>query len=79
MAASLDSFKSRRSLTVGGETYDYFSLTEAEKNEVRETWRKVRDGVYGEGSRLVVPTEPPAGSGGGRFCWEPPLGDLDLS
>ena len=30
--ASLDSFKSRRTLTVGGKTYDYFSLPEAEKN-----------------------------------------------
>ena len=29
---SLDSFKSRRTLTVGGKTYDYFSLPEAEKN-----------------------------------------------
>ena len=32
MASSLDSFKSLRSLTVGGDTYDYFSLPEAEKN-----------------------------------------------
>ena len=29
---SLDSFKCRRSLNVGGESYDYFSLPEAEKN-----------------------------------------------
>ena len=32
MASSLDSFKSLRSLSVGGDTYDYFSLPEAEKN-----------------------------------------------
>ena len=32
MATSLDSFKSRRTLTVGGKTYDYFSLPAAEKN-----------------------------------------------
>ncbi len=32
MATSLDSFKSRRTLTVGGTTYDYYSLPEAEKN-----------------------------------------------
>ena len=32
MATSLDSFKSRRTLTVGGASYDYFSLPEAEKN-----------------------------------------------
>jgi aconitate hydratase len=30
--SSLDSFKSRRSLSVGGETYENFSLPEAEKN-----------------------------------------------
>ena len=28
---SLDSFKSRKTLTVGGKTYDYFSLKAAEK------------------------------------------------
>lgn len=32
MAKSLDSFKSRKQLTVNGKTYTYFSLTEAEKN-----------------------------------------------
>ena len=32
LASSLDSFKSLRSLSVGGDTYDYFSLPEAEKN-----------------------------------------------
>ena len=32
MATSLDSFKSRRTLTVGGATYEYYSLPEAEKN-----------------------------------------------
>ena len=32
MATSLDSFKSRRTLTVGNASYDYFSLPEAEKN-----------------------------------------------
>ncbi len=32
MTASLDSFKSRRSLPVGADSYDYFSLPEAEKN-----------------------------------------------
>ncbi|RUT30025.1 aconitate hydratase AcnA [Arsenicitalea aurantiaca] len=31
-AASLDSFKSRSTLTVGSKTYTYFSLVEAEKN-----------------------------------------------
>ena len=30
--SSLDSFKARKTLTVGGKTYVYFSLTEAEKN-----------------------------------------------
>ncbi|MBN8994165.1 MAG: aconitate hydratase AcnA [Rhizobiales bacterium] len=30
--ASIDSFKSRRSLSVGAQSYDYFSLAEAEKN-----------------------------------------------
>jgi aconitate hydratase len=30
--ASLDSFKSRRTLSVGAHSYDYFSLAEAEKN-----------------------------------------------
>ena len=29
---SLDSFKSRRTLTVGGKTYVYYSLPDAEKN-----------------------------------------------
>jgi acylphosphatase len=29
---SLDSFKSRRTLTVEGVDYDYFSIPEAEKN-----------------------------------------------
>ncbi len=32
MATSLDSFKSRRTLTVGSATYDYYSLPDAEKN-----------------------------------------------
>jgi aconitate hydratase len=32
MAKSLDSFKSRKQLSVKGKTYTYFSLTEAEKN-----------------------------------------------
>ena len=32
MAKSLDSFKSRKQLTVKGKTYTYFSLVEAEKN-----------------------------------------------
>ncbi len=32
MSTSLDSFKSRRTLTVGDKTYDYYSLPEAEKN-----------------------------------------------
>ena len=32
MTPSLDTFKSRRTLTVGGAEYDYFSLPEAEKN-----------------------------------------------
>ena len=32
MATSLDSFKSRRTLTVGGATYEYYSLPDAEKN-----------------------------------------------
>jgi aconitate hydratase len=32
LTSSLDSFKSRRSLPLGGETYTYFSLPEAEKN-----------------------------------------------
>lgn len=30
--ASLDSFKSKSTLTVGGKTYTYFSILEAEKN-----------------------------------------------
>ncbi len=30
--ASLDSFKCRKSLTVGAKAYDYFSLKAAEKN-----------------------------------------------
>ena len=29
---SLDSFKCRRTLEIGGKTYDYFSIPEAEKN-----------------------------------------------
>jgi len=33
--ASLDSFKSRKTLTVGGKTYVYFSLTAAEKNGLK--------------------------------------------
>ncbi len=32
VATSLDSFKSRRTLTVGGATYEYYSLPDAEKN-----------------------------------------------
>ena len=32
MTTSLDTFKSRRTLTAGGKTYVYFSLTHAEKN-----------------------------------------------
>ncbi len=32
MATSLDSFKSRRTLTVGGAAYEYYSLPDAEKN-----------------------------------------------
>ena len=32
MATSLDSFKSRRTLTVGSASYDYYSLPDAEKN-----------------------------------------------
>jgi aconitate hydratase len=32
---SLDSFKSRRTMTVGGKTYAYFSLTAAEKNGLK--------------------------------------------
>ena len=32
MATSLDSFKSRRTLTVGSATYEYYSLPDAEKN-----------------------------------------------
>ena len=32
LETSLDSFKCRRTLEVGGETYDYFSLKEAEAN-----------------------------------------------
>jgi aconitate hydratase len=32
LTTSLDSFKSRRSLSIGGNTYDYFSIPEAEKN-----------------------------------------------
>lgn len=32
MTTSLDSFKARRTLSVGGQTYEYYSLVEAEKN-----------------------------------------------
>jgi aconitate hydratase len=32
VSTSLDSFKSRQTLTVGGQTYEYFSLVAAEKN-----------------------------------------------
>ena len=32
MTKSLDTFKCRRTLTIGGTSYDYFSLPEAEKN-----------------------------------------------
>ncbi len=35
MATSLDSFKSRRTMTVGGKTYCYFSLVAAEKNGLK--------------------------------------------
>ena len=35
MTSSLDSFKSRRTLTVGGKTYAYFSLAAAEKNGLK--------------------------------------------
>ncbi|HTT97518.1 MAG TPA: aconitate hydratase AcnA [Rhizomicrobium sp.] len=35
MATSLDTFKSRRTMTVGGKTYAYFSLTAAEKNGLK--------------------------------------------
>ncbi len=35
MTRSLDSFKSRRTLTAGGKTYAYFSLTAAEKNGLK--------------------------------------------
>ncbi|MEI9932014.1 MAG: aconitate hydratase AcnA [Rhizomicrobium sp.] len=35
MATSLDTFKSRRTMTVGGKTYVYFSLTAAEKNGLK--------------------------------------------
>ncbi|GAA0525798.1 aconitate hydratase [Rhizomicrobium palustre] len=35
MKPSLDSFKSRRTLSVGGKTYVYFSLTQAEKNGLK--------------------------------------------
>ncbi|HEV2561372.1 MAG TPA: aconitate hydratase AcnA [Rhizomicrobium sp.] len=35
MTSSLDSFKSRRTLTAGGKTYAYFSLTAAEKNGLK--------------------------------------------
>ncbi len=35
MATSLDSFKSRRTMTVGGKTYVYFSLPAAEKNGLK--------------------------------------------
>jgi len=39
VSPSLDSFKSRRSLTVGDATYDYYSLPEAEKNGLDGTSR----------------------------------------
>ena len=35
MTSSLDTFKSRRTLTVGGKTYAYFSLKAAEKNGLK--------------------------------------------
>ena len=35
MTRSLDTFKSRRTLTAGGKTYAYFSLTAAEKNGLK--------------------------------------------
>ena len=35
MSTSLDTFKSRRTLTVGGKTYVYFSLAAAEKNGLK--------------------------------------------
>ncbi|MEI9997092.1 MAG: aconitate hydratase AcnA [Rhizomicrobium sp.] len=35
MTRSLDSFKSRRTMTVGGKTYAYFSLAAAEKNGLK--------------------------------------------
>jgi len=35
VATSLDTFKSRRTMTVGGKTYAYFSLTAAEKNGLK--------------------------------------------
>ncbi|MDE2184916.1 MAG: aconitate hydratase AcnA [Alphaproteobacteria bacterium] len=35
MTTSLDSFKSRRTLTAGGKTYTYFSLAAAEKNGLK--------------------------------------------
>ena len=35
MTRSLDSFKSRRTMTVGGKTYAYYSLTAAEKNGLK--------------------------------------------
>ena len=35
MTSSLDTFKSRRTMTVGGKTYAYFSLTAAEKNGLK--------------------------------------------
>ncbi|HWA88488.1 MAG TPA: aconitate hydratase AcnA [Rhizomicrobium sp.] len=39
MATSLDTFKSRRAMTVGGKTYTYFSLTAAEKNGLKSIGR----------------------------------------
>ena len=35
MTRSLDSFKSRRKMTVAGKEYTYFSLTAAEKNGLK--------------------------------------------
>jgi len=35
VTSSLDTFKSRRTMTVGGKTYAYFSLTAAEKNGLK--------------------------------------------
>ncbi|HEX2592361.1 MAG TPA: hypothetical protein VHL34_12735, partial [Rhizomicrobium sp.] len=35
MTKSLDSFKSRKTMTVGGKSYVYFSLAAAEKNGLK--------------------------------------------